>query len=57
MGVASAIILVLITILCKPYHMKHHQLLTSKLVPPLGVWAIAGCGADLLINVCFTLLG
>ncbi|KAJ9148427.1 hypothetical protein NKR23_g5044 [Pleurostoma richardsiae] len=41
MGAASAILLVLVTIL----------------LPPLGVYAVAGCGADFLINVCFTLLG
>ncbi|KAK1760796.1 hypothetical protein QBC47DRAFT_368221 [Echria macrotheca] len=41
MGAASAIVLVLITII----------------FPPLGVWMIAGCGADLLINICLTLLG
>ncbi|KAK3377744.1 hypothetical protein B0H63DRAFT_525017 [Podospora didyma] len=41
MGAASAILLVLITIL----------------FPPLGVYAISGCGADLLINICLTLLG
>ena len=26
-------------------------------VPPLGVFLIAGCGADFLINLCLTLLG
>lgn len=26
-------------------------------VPPLGVYMVAGCGADLLINICLTLLG
>lgn len=26
-------------------------------VPPVGVFLIAGCGADLLINICLTLLG
>ncbi|EAA31761.2 hypothetical protein GE21DRAFT_7915 [Neurospora crassa] len=41
MGVASAIFLVIVTIFC----------------PPIGVFAIAGCGADLLINICLTLLG
>ncbi|KAK3196121.1 hypothetical protein K4F52_000989 [Lecanicillium sp. MT-2017a] len=41
MGVASAIIIVLITLL----------------FPPLGVWAVAGCGMDLFINICLTLLG
>ncbi|KAK0635265.1 hypothetical protein B0T17DRAFT_36198 [Bombardia bombarda] len=41
MGAASAILLVLVTIF----------------LPPLGVYAIAGCGADLLVNICLTLLG
>ncbi|KAL3422916.1 plasma membrane proteolipid 3 [Phlyctema vagabunda] len=41
MGVASALILVLITIL----------------LPPIGVYIVAGCGADLLINICLTILG
>jgi hypothetical protein len=26
-------------------------------VPPIGVFIVAGCGADLLINICLTLLG
>ena len=25
--------------------------------PPVGVWMVAGCGADLLVNICLTLLG
>ncbi|EPE05714.1 plasma membrane proteolipid 3 [Ophiostoma piceae UAMH 11346] len=41
MGAASAVLIVLITIL----------------FPPLGVYAVAGCGADLLINICLTCLG
>ncbi|KAI1076341.1 hypothetical protein F5B20DRAFT_556731 [Whalleya microplaca] len=41
MGAASAVLLVLITIL----------------VPPIGVWAVAGCGADLFVNICLTILG
>ncbi|VUC19924.1 unnamed protein product [Clonostachys rosea] len=41
MGTAAAVCLVLLTIL----------------FPPLGVFLIAGCGADLLINICLTLLG
>ncbi|KAM0435317.1 hypothetical protein ACHAPT_003411 [Fusarium lateritium] len=41
MGVVSAIFLVLITIL----------------FPPIGVWAVAGCGMDLFINICLTILG
>lgn len=28
-----------------------------RIVPPIGVYAVAGCGADLLINICLTLLG
>jgi len=41
MGVVSAVFLVLITIL----------------LPPVGVYAVAGCGADLLINIMLTILG
>ncbi|KAG9240916.1 plasma membrane proteolipid 3 [Calycina marina] len=41
MAVPSTILLVLITIL----------------MPPVGVWMIAGCGPDFFINVCLTLLG
>jgi uncharacterized membrane protein YqaE (UPF0057 family) len=26
-------------------------------VPPLGVYAVAGCGVDLLINILLTILG
>ncbi|KAI4264061.1 MAG: hypothetical protein L6R42_000827 [Xanthoria sp. 1 TBL-2021] len=26
-------------------------------LPPVGIWMIAGCGADLLVNICLTLLG
>ncbi|WPG98326.1 Hypothetical protein R9X50_00111500 [Acrodontium crateriforme] len=37
----SALLLILITIL----------------LPPVGVYAVAGCGADLLINICLTILG
>ncbi|KAM0723583.1 hypothetical protein Q7P37_000570 [Cladosporium fusiforme] len=36
----SAIILVLITLL----------------FPPIGVYIVAGCGADLFINICLTIL-
>ncbi|KAI1630801.1 hypothetical protein F4809DRAFT_635273 [Biscogniauxia mediterranea] len=41
MGAVSAILVVLITIL----------------FPPVGVWTVAGCGADLFINICLTILG
>ncbi|KAI9654800.1 MAG: hypothetical protein M1821_005794 [Bathelium mastoideum] len=37
----SAILLIIITIF----------------IPPVGVFMIAGCGADLLINIALTLLG
>lgn len=37
----SAVLIVLITIL----------------FPPVGVFMVAGCGADLFINICLTLLG
>ncbi|KAE9364339.1 hypothetical protein N431DRAFT_431210 [Stipitochalara longipes BDJ] len=32
-------------------------ILITILVPPIGVFLVAGCGADLLINICLTLLG
>jgi len=38
---APAILIVLITIL----------------IPPVGVAMVAGCGADLIVNICLTLLG
>ncbi|PHH63768.1 hypothetical protein CDD81_5533 [Ophiocordyceps australis] len=41
MGVVSAVLVVLITII----------------FPPIGVWAVAGCGMDLFINICLTVLG
>ena len=64
MGAASAVLLVLITILC----MSVPGLLRFEVhvgdedtdlcpVPPLGVYAIAGCGMDLFVNICLTVLG
>ncbi|KAI1363543.1 hypothetical protein F5Y08DRAFT_237057 [Xylaria arbuscula] len=41
MGAASAVLIVLITIL----------------FPPAGVAIVSGCGADLLINIALTILG
>ncbi|RFU73540.1 plasma membrane proteolipid 3 [Trichoderma arundinaceum] len=41
MGVCAAVCLVIVTIF----------------FPPLGVWAVAGCGIDLFINICLTILG
>ncbi|KAJ2893109.1 Plasma membrane proteolipid 3 [Zalerion maritima] len=32
-------------------------ILITILIPPIGVWMVAGCGADLLINICLTILG
>jgi hypothetical protein len=63
MGAASAILLVLVTILCKcssqisfgTISPKDTRLITA--VPPVGVYAVAGCGADLLINIALTILG
>jgi hypothetical protein len=31
--------------------------LTYPTVPPAGVYAVAGCGADFLINILLTCLG
>ncbi|KAF8536405.1 plasma membrane proteolipid 3 [Trichophaea hybrida] len=41
MGTCSTILLVIVTIF----------------FPPLGVFLVAGCGADILINICLTILG
>lgn len=57
MGVVSAVFLVLVTILCK-YPRSASEAPSSHLaVPPVGVWAVAGCGMDLFINICLTILG
>lgn len=79
MGAASAIILVLITII-REFKQPHSTSTFTKClqapelalrypkakatdkqtwnpVPPVGVYAVSGCGADLAINVCLTLLG
>jgi uncharacterized membrane protein YqaE (UPF0057 family) len=32
-------------------------ILITIFLPPVGVFMIAGCGADLLINICLTCLG
>lgn len=64
----SAIILVLITIFRTPQpskiaRIKPPQRIPRKLtdtnptVPPVGVYVVAGCGADLLINIALTILG
>ncbi|KAL9530657.1 Plasma membrane proteolipid [Sphaerulina musiva] len=29
----------------------------TVLLPPVGVFCVAGCGADVIINICLTLLG
>jgi uncharacterized membrane protein YqaE (UPF0057 family) len=56
----KTILLILITIFrTSPHHNPHP--FTPKLiqppVPPVGVFLVAGCGMDLLINLCLTLLG
>ncbi|KAG8217823.1 hypothetical protein J3R82DRAFT_5988 [Butyriboletus roseoflavus] len=33
------------------------QIIFAFILPPLGVFLERGCGADLLINVCLTILG
>ncbi|MCJ1329581.1 hypothetical protein MMC10_006261 [Thelotrema lepadinum] len=32
-------------------------IIITVLFPPAGVACIAGCGADLLVNICLTILG
>ncbi|KAK7954211.1 hypothetical protein PG984_004010 [Apiospora sp. TS-2023a] len=41
MGAVSGVLLILITIL----------------FPPAGVFMVSGCGADLFVNICLTILG
>ena len=31
--------------------------LITILFPPIGVYLVAGCGADLVVNICLTILG
>lgn len=63
MGAGSAILLVIVTILCEeplpPLSLRKPQSANRECLPgpPIGVYAIAGCGADLLINICLTILG
>jgi uncharacterized membrane protein YqaE (UPF0057 family) len=54
----AAIFLILITILGKSpdTNVRKNEVLIGT-VPPIGVFLVAGCGADLLINICLTLLG
>ncbi|KAF9737364.1 hypothetical protein PMIN06_013014 [Paraphaeosphaeria minitans] len=32
-------------------------ILATIFFPPIGVFAVAGCGADFFINICLTVLG
>ncbi|KIW57665.1 hypothetical protein PV05_02231 [Exophiala xenobiotica] len=32
-------------------------ILITILLPPVGVFMVAGCGVDLFVNICLTLLG
>lgn len=68
MGAVSGLIVVLVTILCKRLPSFPSPSLGVKggfvckadsmcVVPPVGVFMIAGCGADLFVNICLTLLG
>lgn len=64
----SLIFLILITLLCKtlpesspsfhpPPHGRQGTNTQHPTVPPVGVALVAGCGADVLINLGLTLLG
>lgn len=63
---ASAILVVIVTIFRKralstlpipSLTISHADSVPMPAVPPVGVFLIAGCGADLLINICLTVLG
>lgn len=43
--------------MCSPDTHPKEPSLTQIPVPPIGVLIVAGCGADVLINICLTLLG
>ncbi|KAK7966332.1 stress response RCI peptide [Apiospora aurea] len=47
MGAVSGVLIILITILSN----------MEDPVPPVGVFMVAGCGADLFVNICLTILG
>lgn len=55
----SAILLIIITIFSERNlsHVCKTGMLTISSVPPIGVYCVAGCGADLLINIALTILG
>ncbi|KAI3577040.1 hypothetical protein IWW34DRAFT_851385 [Fusarium oxysporum f. sp. albedinis] len=60
MGAISVVFLILITIFCQsqtPPDRTMQSKTNVVAVPPIGVWAVAGCGMDLFINICLTLLG
>jgi hypothetical protein len=60
MSFVSGLFLVIITILCKRQSKKPLatiSLTESSTVPPLGAYIVAGCGADLFVNICLTILG
>lgn len=48
MGVASAILIILITIICRFFAVTSRKAVRFAnmfpLVPPIGVYAVAGCG-------------
>jgi len=60
----GALIVVIITIFRNNSHLRQTKQ-TRRLfantntppVPPVGVFLVAGCGADLLINILLTVLG
>ena len=53
----ASLLLIIITIFCTPSPPLTHQVTNDPKVPPLGVFLVAGCGADFLINLLLTLLG
>ncbi|EMC94152.1 hypothetical protein BAUCODRAFT_36628 [Baudoinia panamericana UAMH 10762] len=62
-GTASIILIVIITIfrtsatLYPPNSASLERSADNMLVPPVGVFLISGCSADLLINILLTCLG
>jgi uncharacterized membrane protein YqaE (UPF0057 family) len=48
-------ILIFLTILCTSLPLPFNH--SHPTVPPLGVFLVAGCGPDLIINICLLLCG
>jgi uncharacterized membrane protein YqaE (UPF0057 family) len=54
----ASLLLIILTIFSTSLPYPHRSLLTPHpTVPPLGVFIVADCGPDVIINILLTLLG